>query len=33
MNELNKKLEQLYLSKMDDLSKMYAELERSGLTD
>lgn len=33
MDELNKKLEQLYLSKMDDLSKMYAELEQSGLTD
>ena len=33
MNELNKKLEQLYLSKMDDLSRMYVELKQSGLTD
>lgn len=33
MGELNQKLESLYLSKMDHLSKMYAELKQLGQSD
>ena len=33
MNELNKKLEQLYLSKADELFKMYEELKQANQYD